>query len=416
MDEKNKRRLAELALKVGVDIQKDQCLVVWAGVGNYEYAQIIADTAYQLGARFVEIRLMDNELLKSRIRYSSKENLSYVPRSHIDSGHMMIDESWAYIKISNTEESDVLNNVYSDDLSTVEFHRRESLKFLTDKLMRHHFPWLILAVPGPQWAKKVYGLPADASEADVQEALRKLEKIYISILRLNSDDPISTWKELGKKLAERARALDTLQIDSLRFRSPNSDLTVGLSPEHIWCGGPARLPDGRYHEPNLPSEEVFTAPDFRRTEGIIHILRPVMVMETLVEGVWFRFSEGRVVEFGASSGREIIEKFLSLDEGAAFLGEVALVDINSPISRSDLVFSNILFDENASCHIALGAAYPICLSNGSELTTQKALKNAGCNVSVAHTDFMISNDKTDVLAYCRDGREIHIITNGKFVM
>lgn len=416
MNAKIKQHLAKLVLKVGVNLKKEQCLLIQVGSGNYEYARIIAAEAYSLGARYVRIQIRDNELIKSRVQYSSRENLSYFPRDLIEKGRMELDEDWARIRIDNTEEINVLEDVSATALSELEGGVKKSLSFVAEQLLRHSHAWLVLAVPGPEWARVIYQLPEDASEADVQEALEKLEALYISILRLDTADPVATWKELGRKLAARAAVLNNMKLSRLRFRSAKTDLSVSLSPDHLWCGGPATLPDGRIHEPNLPSEEVFTAPDFRETEGFVQAVRPVRVMGTVVEGAWFRFHEGRVVECAAEKGREVLEKFLLLDEGSSYLGEVALVDVDSPINRSGLVFGSILFDENASCHIALGAGYPICLRNEKELKTPEALKGAGCNVSISHTDFMISNDETNVSGYLADGSEIQIITTGKFVI
>ncbi len=416
MDINTKQKLAELALKVGLDFQKDQCLQIGTGIGTYDYAREIAKKAYEMGGRLVRIVVTDNELTKSRAEHSTPENLEYFPRDNIETGQMQLDESWARIRIDSTEELNVLKGVDSDALSTMTRVARSKLKFVSDQLMRHKHPWLVLAAPGPEWAKSVYGLADDAPQSDVDAALEKLEMVYASILRLDADDPVAVWKEHGRNLANRGKTLDSHKLDRVRFVSGETDLTVALAPTHTWIGGPSQLPDGRWYEPNLPTEEVFTTPDYRRTEGFVKIVKPVKVMETMVEGAWFTFEKGKVVDFGADKGAEIMKKFLEMDEGASFLGEVALVDVDSPINRSGLVFGSILFDENASCHIALGQGYPSALSNADELTDADSLKAAGCNVSMLHTDFMISDDNTDVTGYGADGSELPIIRKGKFVI
>jgi aminopeptidase len=416
MDNSTKLKLAELALKVGLDFQKDQCLQIATGVGTYDYARQIAKKAYEMGGRMVRIIVSDNELTKARAEHSSKENLEYFPRDMIESGQMQLDESWARIRIDSTEELNVLKGVDSEALSTMTRVNRSKLKFVSDQLMRHKHPWLVLAAPGPEWAKTVYGLADDAPESEVAAALKKLEEVYSSILRLDADDPVAVWKEHGKTLAGRGKTLDGFKLDRVRFTSKDTDLTVALAPTHTWLGGPSQLPDGRWYEPNLPTEEVFTTPDFRRTEGFVKVVKPVKVMETMVEGAWFKFEKGKVVDFGADRGADIMTKFFAMDEGAAYLGEVALVDVDSPINRSGLVFGSILFDENASCHIALGQGYPSCLTNADELESADDLKAAGCNVSMLHTDFMISDDSTDVTGYTADGTEVAIIRQGKFVI
>ena len=416
MDISKKRSLAQLALRVGLDLQKNQCLLITVSTANYDYARVIAQEAYRLGARYVRILILDNELIKARAEHSSRENLSYVPPDSIERGQMEIDEDWARIRIDNTEESGLLKEVDPDCLSEILGSYRRAFHFVQNRLMRHQHSWLVLAVPGPNWARTVYGLADNASEKEVQVALEKFEALFISILRLDREDPVAVWRELGRVLAERSNKLSELKLDRLRFLSGKTDLSVGLASTHRWQGGPSQLPDGRWHEANLPSEEVFTTPDYRRTEGFVQVVRPVTVMETTVEKAWFRFEEGRVVDFGAEVGVGVLEKFLSIDDGARFLGEVALVDVDSPINRSGLVFGSILFDENASCHIALGAGYPSCLTNADELQQAEDLKAAGCNLSLIHNDFMIGTDETAVIGYRADGQAIQLMKEGKFVI
>lgn len=416
MDITTKQKLAELALKVGLNLKKDQCLNIVTNVGTYDYALEIAKKAYEIGAKLVRIDVASNELLKSRVENSSPENLEYVPRDVIETGKMHLDEDWARIRIDSTEEMNVLKGVDSGAISTVTRVGRTAMKFVSDALMRHKHPWLVLAAPGPEWARVVYGLDDNAGAEALAEAEAKLEKAYISILRLDKDDPVAYWQEHGRNLGKRGEVLNGHKLDRVHFSNGKTDLTVGLTATHQWLGGPSRLPDGRWFEPNLPTEEVFTTPDYRRTEGFVQVLKPVKVMENLVKGAWFKFEKGKVVDFGADQGRDILEKFLSMDEGAPYLGEVALVDVDSPINRSGLIFGSILFDENASCHIALGQGYPTGMTNAEELAGPEDLKNAGCNVSMLHTDFMISDDSTDVTGFTADGTEVPIIRKGTFVI
>lgn len=411
-----KKKLAKLALNYGLDFQKDQCLQISTGLGTYDYARHIASQAYEMGAAYVRIVVSDNELTKSRAQYSSQDNLQYVPKDSVATARMQMEENWARIRIDSTEELNVLQDADPTALSTMTKAQRSLLSFQQEALMRHKHPWLVLAAPGPEWARSVYGLSDSAGEAELASALEKLEAAYISILRLDHDDPVAFWKEHGATLGNRGKFLNGKKLDRVHFSGPGTELTVALAPTHQWLGGPSQMPDGRWFEPNLPTEEVFTTPDYRRTQGKVRVLKPVKVLETMVEGAWFEFSDGKVVNFGADKGAAILEKFFSIDDGARCLGEVALVDVDSPINRSGLVFGSILFDENASCHIALGKGYPSCLTNADELDGNEALKSAGCNVSLLHTDFMISDDNTDVTGYTADGTEIAIMKQGKFVL
>ena len=207
-----------------------------------------------------------------------------------------------------------------------------------------------------------------------------------------------------------------MKLDHLRFESEGTDLTIGLNSISRWEGGPAPLPDGRLFFPNLPTEEVFTTPDFSRTEGTVRVTKPLKVLEAMVEGAWFRFEKGKAVEFGADKGRDVLEKYLNMDEGSAYLGEIALVDENSPIASSGLLFGSILYDENASCHIALGGGYPTCLNLPAGVESDEDLKAHGCNISLVHTDFMIGSSDSDVTGYDCDGKEYPIIRKGSFVL
>jgi aminopeptidase len=386
-------------------------------VGTYEFAREIARAAYGAGAGFVDIRVVDNELLKARLELGAEESLDYVPNSVISDSYQQLAEDWARIRIDSTEDLDALKGVDSSKLSRVTKAMRGAQAVYLDAMMRHKHQWLVIAAPGPRWAQKVFGGPEVGIDQDLdQERTQRLWQELIKILRLDTPDPVETWEQIAKTLKIRGKKLDDMHLDYLHFSGPGTDLKVALTQTSFWAGGPSATPEGRVFEPNLPTEEVFTTPDFRRTNGRVTCTRPVKVLETLVYGAWFEFSEGKVVDFGAEQGREILEKYLAIDDGAGQLGEVALVDASSPIYQSGLLFNSILYDENASCHIALGAGYPFCLRNANELNSPAQLKTAGCNVSMVHTDFMIGSPEVDVTGVDRQGKQYEIIRKGSFVL
>jgi len=216
-------------------------------------------------------------------------------------------------------------------------------------------------------------------------------------------------------LVKRGEWLNSLRIETLRFQSSKTDLTIGFRPEHLWLGGGDPLPNGTWFLPNIPTEEVFTTPDFATASGYVATTRPVSVMDSLVEDAVLRFEQGRVISCTARVGQQIMDRFLQMDTGASLLGEVALVDEDSPIALSGKVFGSILFDENASCHLALGAGYPSCLSNSARLNGEQQLREAGCNTSLVHTDFMVGSADMRITAKTRDGRSVQIMENGRFV-
>jgi len=284
---------------------------------------------------------------------------------------------------------------------------RKALNFVSSSLMNGEHSWCVICSPGPEWARKVLG--DKATEEELWDVLKP-------VLRLDRDDPVQAWEEHGKELHERCGLLNDMKLDRIHFEADGTDLTLGLTPVSRWNGGPSALPDGRMVFNNLPTEEVFTTPDFRRCDGVVRTTKALKVLESQVEGAWFRFESGRVTEFGADKGRDILEKFLNMDDGARSLGEVALVDEGSPIAASGLLFGSILYDENASCHIALGAGYPFCMELPPGTSGEAALKEAGCNVSLVHTDFMIGSSTMNVTGYDAGGQAFPLIRNGSFVL
>ncbi len=403
----NFKNYSRVVLKKGLNLKKGQNLLIVCNAGNYNMARSLAEEAYELGAGFVEISVKDNYVTKARLAAQDGEALDYVPHYMISQGHQMLSEDWARIRIDSAEEQDVLADADSAKLGRMTKASRKALNFISTSMMNGEHPWCVICSPGPEWARKVLG--DKASEEDLWEVLKP-------VLRLDREDPSEAWEEHGKALWERCRLLNEMALDRIHFEDDGTDFTLGLNRTSRWNGGPSALPDGRMVFNNLPTEEVFTTPDFRRCDGTVRTTRALKVLESPVEGAWFRFEKGCVADFGADRGRDVLEKFLNMDEGARFLGEVALVDEHSPIAESGLIFGSILYDENASCHIALGAGYPFCLELPPGTSGETALKEAGCNVSLVHTDFMIGSKTMDVTGYDREGRSFPLIRKGSFVI
>ncbi|MDA3809078.1 MAG: aminopeptidase [Spirochaetaceae bacterium] len=398
---------AKAVITSGINLRKGQCLSIVSGAENYMFARILAQEAYKSGAKFVKIEMIDNHLLLSRLENQDGEDLDYFPNYRINFGQEMLVDDWAHIRIDNTEEISVMKSADSEKLNRLRSQTQKRLQFVSKSLMKDEHPWCVIAIPGPKWAKSVLG--EEATEEDLWRILKP-------ILRLDREDPIAAWDEHNRSLHKRCTEYNHLKFDRIRFQSEGTDLTVGLSERSRWSGGPTSLPSGRLFNPNIPSEEIFTTPDWRRTEGRVKITRPVKVLEKQVIGAEFIFEKGKVVNFRADEGAESLKEYLETDDGAAYLGEVALVQNDSPISNSGKIFNSILFDENASCHIALGAGYPTCFSGYQELDSSEKLKEAGCNDSLVHTDFMLGAPDTTLTAYTQDGRELVIMKEGNFVL
>lgn len=398
---------ARVVLSSGINLRKDQCLRINCGSENYSFARILGREAYKMGARYVHINIADNHLLQSRLENQEGENLEFLPHFMINFGQEMLTDDWAVIRIDNTEEIGVLKEADPEKLSHYNKAVGKQLQFISRSLMSDEHPWCVIAVPGPKWAETVLG--DGATEEELWDVLKP-------ILRLDVDDPLKAWEDHNKSLHKRCADYNAMKFDRIRFQSEGTDLMVGLSERSRWTGGPTPLPSGRMFNANIPSEEIYTTPDWRRTEGRVKVTKPVKVMEKQVRGVEFIFEKGKVVNFRADEGADVLKEFLETDEGSAYLGEVALVQFDSPISNSGKIFNSILFDENASCHIAVGGGYPTCLNGYEELDTTEKLKEAGCNDSLVHTDFMIGAADTTLTAFTTDGREIVIMKDGNFVI
>ena len=274
-------------------------------------------------------------------------------------------------------------------------------------VMTDRFNWNVCAIPTEKWAAKVLG------RAPGPQAERKLWRLLAPIYRLDRPDPIDAWKRHCAALSARAQALNSLAIKYLHFKSPHTDLKVGLHRKALWKGGYSVSSDGIRFIPNLPTEEVFTTPDFRAAEGTVSLTRPAIIFEKEVLGARLEFAGGKVTKVSARTNEQTLRDLIAIDEGAARLGEIALVDGNSPIFKSKKIFYNILFDENASCHFAFGSAYPSCLEGGVQMSVGERKKH-GINHSIIHNDVMIGSEEIDVTATTYDGKTAHIIKQGLF--
>jgi aminopeptidase len=399
---------ADLILS-NVNLQPGQCLLVKAQPAHWSFVNTLATRAYDRGARYVHVYADHVQLHRARVEHSRPDYLSYVPDFRREANNLMLDESWAIVSIKSAADPDALAGIDAERHGTVQKAIAEVDFPFRRAVQADRLRWIVVSVPTPKWAAKVLGKDADETTAE------ELWNVMVPILRLDQSDPAGAWRLQARMLESRRQALDSLDLDAVRFDGPGTELTVGLSAQSVWVGGGSQSPDGLEFLPNLPTEEVFTTPHFRRTEGRVAVTRPVQVMGTIVEGAWMRLEGGRVVESGATSGAEILERYFSIDERARYLGELALVDAASAIYQSGLVFYNTLYDENAACHIALGSSYPTCFRDGESMSPEQYEK-AGGNTSTLHTDFMIGSPQVAVTGIRRDGSEVPIIADGGFVI
>lgn len=402
---------ANLIIQVGVNIQKKSKLLISCNFDSYEFARLLGEKAYEKGASLVKIDLTDNYLMRAKILNNDKESLTYIPPYLSHFNQTLIDEKWSRIRIDNTSEIGILKDLEAEKLQSFEKAWSKASRTIQKAFMSNHMSWCVVCFPDPNWASHLLG-----KEANI-ETQKELWEILIPLLRLDQENVIEAWQKQTDKLRKRYELLNSLKGKEVHFKDSQTgtDLKIGLCEKALWLGGKEETQEGIPFLANIPTEEVFSAPHKEKAEGKVYTTRPVKIMEEQIEGVWFEFKKGKVINWGCQNNPELLEKFLNMDQYASHLGEVALVDKNSPIYKSGKIFSNILLDENATCHIALGAAYPICSERGEGLTQQE-LEERGLNFSLVHKDFMIGSDNLEVKILDEKGNWHSIIEKGEFII
>ena len=403
MDKASQLAYADLLLRVGLNLQPGQNLMIGGEPVHWDFANVLAEQAYALGARYVDTMLVHPAFTKVRIQHSPEEYLSYFPCYAEAKFRGMVDEDFASLRLEGSAFPHLFQDIDQDRNAILTKARNGVRAPFRSAAMSGKVAWCVAGVPTDAWAERVLG---EASADALWEEL-------VPILRLDQEDPVATWKGLAEALLRRSTCLNERHLVRLHFEGPGTDLSVSLLARASWCGGSIVRPSGEAFVPNLPTEEVFTSPDYRLTTGRARVTRPVEVLGHEVVGAWFEFVDGRVVDFGADEGRSRLETFFDIDPRARSLGEIALVDGASPIFKSGHIFHSILFDENAACHMALGSSYADTYENGGEMS-EDALYEAGLNQSILHTDFMIGSEEITVTGYTSDEEAVSVIEAGRF--
>ncbi len=399
---------ADVILKGALGIGEGQVLWIRTEPFHREFAGLLAKRAYDLGAMYVHLSMDDPVLERTRVDRSARpEYLDHMPGFTSGMLDTIVKENWRSLALRGPENPDLMEGVDPGRLGRMQKSRSEAYQGFMKAISSNRIPWNVFLMPTPHWAAKVLGSSGNWEE--------EIWKVLAPILRLDRPDPIQAWNTHDAALKKRAAFMNANRFDGLRFRGPGTDLFIGMNHDRKFLGGSCASSDGTRFFPNIPTEEVFSTPHMHRTEGRVACTRPVTVLGAQVEDAWFVFEKGVVTDFGARKNSGILAKYLETDAGASRLGEVALVGIDSPLYTSGRVFHNILFDENASCHIALGNGYTDCIEKGTGLG-ERALSETGCNVSLVHTDFMIGSPEVSVSGVTGDGGEVPVIRNGLFVI
>ncbi|HEY7603615.1 MAG TPA: aminopeptidase [Gaiellaceae bacterium] len=376
---------ARLALQVGVNVQPGQDVVVIANVEHAPLARAIARVAYGEGARWADVHYVDNHVRRAKAELAPDEAVGWAPRWMIQRFDEEAARHTAYVAVVGEPDPDLFAGL--DPRRVAESTVPEVRRTMWSAIDRGDVAWTIVAFPTPGWAAQVFG------EAD----LSRLWDAVRATVRLDEPDPVAAWKEHVAMLQERAVQLNERRLDAVRFRGPGTDLTVGLLPRSRWVAASAETNVGQFYVPNLPTEEVFTTPDRRRTEGRVRSTQPlVLISGTVVRDLEMTFSNGRITGVDASSGADEVRAETAIDEAASYLGEVALVDERSRVGRSGITFWNTLFDENAASHIAFGTAVLHAVELDDGVPAVDELLALGINQSKAHTDFMIGGPEVEV--------------------
>lgn len=388
-------RYAELIVRVGANVQPGQLVFVNALVEHAPLVRAIAESAYTAGARYVDVRYGDHHLRKSFVTHAADDDLETTWPWDLVRYEALADGA-AVILIAGDPEPELLADV---DLGRLGRARPlEGTKLYVQAVTDRSINWTIAACPTEGQARQVFGEP------DVE----RLWEAVAHAVRLDAADPVAAWNEHLERLDRRCGQLNDHAFDAVRFSGPGTDLTVGLLPFAPWMAGSGRTRDGIRHVANMPTEEVFACPDWRRTEGTVRSTRPLAVGGAIVRDLELRFAGGEIVEVGASSAGDVVRGQLETDEFAKRLGEVALVDRESAVGKTEITFFDTLFDENAACHIAFGAGVAFGIDELDGLSPDE-LRERGVNVSAVHTDLMIGGPEVDVDGLTADGTAVPII-------
>lgn len=402
-------KYARLIVKTGVNIQSNQILVINSPIECAGFARLIAQIAYEEGARDVVLNWKDELLSKIRFLQAPEEVFGEFPEWQKDFYLTYLRQGAAFLSIS-AADPELLKDVNPARVAKAQKTASIALQEYRENLMSNKNVWCVVSIPTGSWAKKVF---PDVPEA---QAIEKLWEAIFEVVRVSSEDPVAAWAEHKNKLKKSMEFLNRYRFKTLHYKnSLGTDLTIELPEQHIWLGGAESTPAGREFIANMPTEEVFTCPKKTGINGKVVSSKPLNYNGNLIDDFTLVFKEGKIVEYSAKKGQEVLQKLIETDEGSCYLGEVALVPYDSPISRLNILFYNTLFDENASCHLAIGKAYPVCIEDGENMNKEELAK-FGVNDSLVHEDFMIGTADLEIIGTTAAGEKVTVFKNGNFVI
>ncbi len=402
--EQKMEKLAELAVRTGVNLQKGQTLYIDAPVTATAFVRKAAEAAYEAGAKNVMADYNDEELLKLKFMKAPEQGLKDFPKWKAKAFEEMDEANTAYLQVYAVNPT-ALSDTDPERVSMAYKASASAMKKHHENISAGRVSWCIVSVPTDEWAQQVF------EGRSTEEAVEKLWEAIFEVTRVTAEDPVQNWEDHIRELGNRADYLNRKQFKKLYYKGPGTNLEISLPDGHIWKSAKFSNEQGVSFIPNMPTEEVFTIPLKEGVNGTVASTKPLNYNGVLIKDFSLTFENGRVTGYEASEGKGSLKEMLDTDDGAAFLGEVALVPHNSPISNSGVLFYNTLFDENASCHLALGSTIPICLEGGTKMSSDELLA-AGLNDSLIHVDFMIGSDRLDIDGETADGTREPVFRKG----
>lgn len=401
-------KYAELALKKGVNIQKGQELVVTAKLSAASFVRLVAKKAYQAGAKHVHIEWRDDDLTRTRFLYAPEESFEDYPEWKVHAFETLAEKNAAFLSIYSPNP-ELLKDIDPEKVAKDNKVEGEALKKFDEFIVKDKVSWSLISVPSEAWAAKVF------PDLEKEEAIARLWEMIFKMTRVDQEDPVAAWDDHVKNLQNKAAVLNRKKFKKLHYKAPGTDLTIEFHEKHRWIDATSTNAKGTPFVANIPSEEVYTLPLKTGVNGKVRSTMPLVYNGNLIEGIELTFNEGRIVDYAAKSGFETLKHLIETDEGSHYLGEVALVPHDSPISQSGLLFYNTLYDENASCHLAIGEAYPTTLEGGADMTREE-LDAHGVNDSINHVDFMIGSAELDIDGELADGSRIPVMRGGRWAI
>lgn len=402
----NLSKYAELAVKVGVNIQKDQYLYIAASTDAVDFVRLVTKIAYEEGAKQVFVDFSDDQVGRSRYQLAPEDSFDFFPPWKVQEREWLAEQGAAFMSIVS-QDPDLLKGIDPKRIAAFQKAAGTALNKYRQYVQSDKISWTVIAAPSKGWASKVF------PELPEEEQMGALWEAIFKATRADLENPVQAWTEHNDALHEKVDYLNKKKYAKLHYTAPGTDLTIDLPKGHLWCGAGSINERGDEFMANLPTEEVFTVPHKDGVNGYVSSTKPLSYGGNIIDDFKITFEKGRIVKVEAKQGEEVLKNLIATDEGSHYLGEVALVPHDSPISNSGLLFFNTLFDENASNHLAIGSAYAFCLEGGKTMSPEELMEN-GLNQSITHVDFMVGSAEMKIDGITEDGQREPVFRKGNW--